>query len=162
MKTMLHSQLPRNERRTIQIIGDGVGPLKQIAFALQHRSHTVLWAQHGRAALRTVRLESPDLVVCEIDLPDLSGLEVCRMVKSAFLISTPVVLVARPGKEGEDSPRAAKAGADETIADLSDTRYILARLEWLASRSVGRRKNAPEFAASFRSGSSGVSGSIRN
>src|SRR5687767_8740301 len=87
MKTIVHAQ-SRRDRHTILVIGDNVGPLKRIAFALQHRSHTVLWAQYGRDALRSVRLESPDLVVCEIDLPDISGFDVCHRVKSALLTKT--------------------------------------------------------------------------
>ena len=152
MKSIVQAQFRRDQRYTILVIGDNVGPLKRIAFALQHRGHTVLWAQQGRHALRSVRLESPDLVVCEIDLPDLSGFEVCRMVKSAFLIKTPVVLVGRPGEVEEDGPRAVKAGADDTITDLSDTRYILAKLEWVANRSAGGRQRAAEITASMRSG----------
>ena len=147
MESIVHPQSHR-PRHTILVIGDNLGPLKRIAFALQHRSHTVLWAQHGRDALRSIRLESPDLVVCEIDLPDISGFDVCRMVKSAFLTRTPVVLVGAPGTVGEDAPSAAKAGADDTIADLSDTRYIVAKLEWLASRSAGGRQEAAQFAGS--------------
>lgn len=152
MKTIVHPQFRRHERYTILVIGDNVGPLKQIAFALQHRSHTVLWAQQGRPALRTVRLEAPDLVVCEIDLPDLNGFEVCRMVKSAFLTKTPVVLVGQAG----DDTSAIKAGADDTIADLSDTRYVLAKLEWIAGRFAGRRRDASQL-ATLNSAGSGIS-----
>ena len=156
MTTIVHAQFRRDQGHTVLLIGDNVGPLKTIAFALQHRSHTVLWAQKGREALRSVRLESPDIVVCEVDLPDLNGFEVCRMIKSSLLAKPPVILVARPGKEVEDSPLGVKAGAEDMVADLSDTRYVLAKLEWLARRSGSGNKNAPEFAASIRSATGSI------
>jgi two-component system, OmpR family, alkaline phosphatase synthesis response regulator PhoP len=156
MTTIFHAQFRRDQGHTVLLIGDNVGPLKTIAFALQRQGHTVLWAQKGREALRSVRLESPDIVVCEIDLPDLNGFEVCQMIKSSLLNRPPVVLVGRPGKEVEDSPLGVKVGADDMIGDLSDTRYVLARLEWLARRSGSGRKHAPEFAASVRSATRSV------
>jgi DNA-binding response OmpR family regulator len=110
-------------------------------------------------------LESPDLVVSEIDLPDLTGLDVCCVVKSSLLTKTPVVLVGRPGEKERDSASAAQSGADAIFTDLSDARYILGKLEWFAARSAvgyGQRIDFPALRHSHvSSGAMDVAGEPR-
>lgn len=62
----------------------------------------MLWADSGRAGLELVRREKPDLVLLDIDMPDMSGFDVCRALKQdAELCMTPVIFLT--GSDDTDS-----------------------------------------------------------
>ena len=126
--------LTNNPLNTALMIGNGFGILKRIAFALQRRGHTIIWAESGRDGLRIVESEEPHLIVCETDLPDLSGIEVCRQVKSSTFWETPVVVVGKLRDEYRDVPLALAAGADEYVGTFADWQLVMAKLDWLIRR----------------------------
>jgi DNA-binding response OmpR family regulator len=126
------------EPSTVLLIGNTFGILKRIAYALQHSGHTVIWGDSGKAGLAMAECEEPGLIVSEIDLPDVSGIEICRRVKTSFFADTPVVLVGKISAEGRDSRLAVKAGADDYFVSFSDSQLVLAKLKWLIRRSQTR------------------------
>lgn len=134
MKTIGTSHLSNDKRRTVLLIGDSLGILKRVAFALQHCGDTVIWAECGQEGLSIAECEAPDLIISEIGLPDISGFEICKMIKANFLFETPVVLVGKPGDEERDSPRALEVGADDYFATFTDGQLVLAKLERLLQR----------------------------
>lgn len=126
---------PQNaDRRTVLLIGNSFGILKRIAYAIQRRGHSVIWGDSGYLGLQIAETESPDLIICETDLPDVSGIQVCRIVKSSFYFDTPVVLVGKLRDEKQDLPQAFRAGADDYIGSFTDWQLVLAKIEWLLSR----------------------------
>jgi len=134
MKTIGIPQPSNNKRRTVLLIGDTLGILKRVSFALQHRGHSVIWAESGRRGLSIAEREAPDLIISEIGLPDFSGFEICRKIKASFVFETPVVLVGKSGDEESDSSRAFEVGADDYFVSFTDGQLVLAKLEWLAQR----------------------------
>ena len=126
--------LSNNSTRTVLVIGNSLGVLKKVAFALQYRGHTVIWGESGQAALRIAELDMPDLIISEVCLSDMSGTQVCRTIKASFFCDTPVVLVGTLGDQGEDEQRAHSVGADDYFAGFADRRLILAKLELLMLR----------------------------
>src|SRR5688500_1466294 len=125
------SHFAANGGRTVQLIGNGRGVLKRIAFALQRRGHTIIWDESGNAGLRTAEREEPDLIVCETVLPDVAGIELCRRVMPSFFYETPFVLVGKLHDEARDLPQAFNAGADDYIGSFTDCELVIAKLEWL-------------------------------
>lgn len=119
---------------TVLLIGNTFGILKRIAYALQHNGHAVIWGDSGSAGLAMFECENPALVVSEIDLTDISGIEVCQTIKSSFFGDTPVVLVGKLCDEGSDSRMAIKAGADDYLVSFSEAQLVLGKLEWLMKR----------------------------
>src|SRR5687767_11789523 len=62
---------------------------------LRQAGYRVIEASNGADALRAVREESPALVLCDVNLPDMSGIEVCRSIKADPLTrSLPVVQIS--------------------------------------------------------------------
>ncbi len=131
---MNENTTPNDYHCTALLIGNKFGFLKRIAFALQHRGHTVVWADSGEMGLHLAELEQPGLIVSEIRLPDITGIEVCERVKSSFYFETPVVLVGRFRDEKIDSQLAYKAGAEDYFVSFTDRQLVLAKLEWLVQR----------------------------
>ena len=91
----------------------------------------------GVVALEIIRKEQPDLVILDIMLPDLDGLEVCRQVKSDSAIEdTCIIMVSAKGEEA-DVVAGLELGADDYVTKPFSPRVLLARM-----KSVLRRRPA--------------------
>jgi len=123
-------------RTNILFLGDNVGGLKDISFELQRAWCGVLWKKSGRDGIRTAALELPALIICEMDLPDLSGLDVCQKIKMDPATSCiPVVLVG-DSETAVAEFEALDAGADEYFSLPRDSKRFLERVFFLLE---GRR-----------------------
>ena len=82
--------------------------------ALERAGYEVVTASDGAAALEAVRLHRPDLVVTDVDMPVLSGLDLCRAIRAdAELRHIPVVLASGSLLPGD--ARAVDVGASATL-----------------------------------------------
>jgi two-component system KDP operon response regulator KdpE len=100
------------------IIGT-IGPL------LRARGYDVLSAMTGRAALAAAERDKPDLIVLDLGLPDINGVEVCREIRKTQ--SVPIVVLSARGAEG-DKVNALDAGADDYVTKPFGTEELLARI----------------------------------
>ncbi|GAA2611632.1 DNA-binding response regulator [Streptomyces tubercidicus] len=96
---------------------------------LQRHSHHVERVDSGMAALRV--LDDFDLLLLDLELPDLDGLEVCRRVRSAG--SVPVIAVTSRGTE-LDRVLGLQAGADDYLVKPYGFRELLARMDAVMRR----------------------------
>src|SRR5215470_20283218 len=80
---------------------------------LRQAGYRVIEASNGADALRAVREESPSLVLCDVNLPDMSGIEVCRAIKTDPLTrSTPVVQISATFVTPHDQVAGLEGGAE--------------------------------------------------
>jgi two-component system KDP operon response regulator KdpE len=89
----------------------------------------------GRAAVQTVERDTPDLIVLDLGLPDIDGVEVCRIVRETH--NVPIVVLSARGAEG-DKVRALDLGADDYVTKPFGAEELLARI-----RAALRRSDAP-------------------
>ena len=82
----------------VLIVDDEPGILATMGPLLRSRGYDVLTAMTGRAAVESVKREKPDLIVLDLGLPDLDGIEVCRLVREHS--TTPIVVLSARGAEG--------------------------------------------------------------
>jgi CheY-like chemotaxis protein len=82
--------------------------------ALERAGHEVVEAADGAAALEAVRRHRPDMVVSDVDMPRMTGLDLCRAIRAdADLRHIPVVLASGSMLPGDE--RAAEVGASATL-----------------------------------------------
>ncbi|MEV8503196.1 response regulator [Actinoplanes sp. NPDC051475] len=82
--------------------------------ALERAGHEVVATTDGAAALEAVRRHRPDVVVTDVDMPKMTGLELCRAIRAdAGLRHIPVVLASGSMLPGD--ARAAEVGATATL-----------------------------------------------
>ena len=95
------------------VVADDDGDLRAlIALLLRRDGHTVVETADGVAALQAVRERRPDALVSDIDMPHLSGFEVCRAIRAdPQLRDLPVVLVSGSIMPGDDRPALVQATA---------------------------------------------------
>ncbi|MBB6627775.1 response regulator transcription factor [Nocardioides sp. KIGAM211] len=104
---------------------------RTLAIALRAEGHTALTAADGRTALQACREDDPDLVVLDLGLPDLSGVEVLRSLRAWTRLPV-IVLSARA--ESSDKVGALDDGADDYVTKPFGMEELLARV-----RAAGRR-----------------------
>lgn len=105
--------------------------LDLLTYLLTREGHNVVTARDGQQALAYCRLEKPDLVISEVDLPKLGGYELCQMVKE----SGPALFILLSERASEkDIVEGFAAGADDYIAKPFSPRILMARVE-----AVGRK-----------------------
>jgi len=117
----------------ILIVDDEPNILATVAPLLRNNSYAVLSAMSGRAALEIVERDKPDLIVLDLGLPDLDGIEVCRQVRQTS--SAPIIVLSARGAEG-DKVAALDAGADDYVTKPFETDELLARLRAISRRSA--------------------------
>jgi DNA-binding response OmpR family regulator len=93
--------------------------------------HTVLTATDGAAGLRLLYAERPDLVVLDVDLPDMDGWEVLGRIRD--MASVPVLMLTARGQE-LDKVRALRGGADDYLTKPFGKQELPARVEALLRR----------------------------
>jgi DNA-binding NtrC family response regulator len=127
-----------HERERIGIIEDDLVVGGTLAHRLELEGYTPLWWRTGQEALEGLRTQRPDLVVCDIVLPDMSG-EDLFLQALPRLGGKPLLFVTGFGKI-EDAVRLMKAGAVDYIVkpySLSDLLERIARLIKLQPRTAG-------------------------
>ncbi|HEU4403593.1 MAG TPA: response regulator transcription factor, partial [Candidatus Polarisedimenticolia bacterium] len=124
----------------ILIVDDDLELRGLIAFALRQASYLVVEAQDGPSALATFERERPDLVILDLNLPRLGGLEVLKSWRSQGA-ATPVMLLTVRSSE-EDQVKGLDLGADDYLTKPFSPRTLLARVRALLRRA-GIEKPAP-------------------
>jgi two-component system, OmpR family, KDP operon response regulator KdpE len=116
----------------ILIVDDEPNILATVAPLLRNNSYAVLSAMTGRAALDIVERDKPDLIVLDLGLPDLDGVEVCRQVRQTS--GAPIIVLSARGAEG-DKVAALDAGADDYVTKPFGAEELLARIRAALRRS---------------------------
>ncbi|MGH9255620.1 MAG: response regulator transcription factor, partial [Vicinamibacterales bacterium] len=119
----------------VLVVDDEPNILGTLAPLLRGRGYEVLTAMSGRAALETAEHEKPDLIVLDLGLPDIDGVDVCRTVRESTNI--PIVVLSARGAES-DKVRALDVGADDYVTKPFGAEEFLARI-----RAALRRSDTP-------------------
>ena len=98
--------------KKLLIVDDEDGLRSLVRMTLDSEGYQILEAQEGGHALELARAHHPDLVLLDVMLPDLSGFEICRQIKSDPLMASTTVLMLTAKAQESDLGEAEAAGAD--------------------------------------------------
>ena len=136
-------------RLKIVVIEDEPDILEAIEYNLEREGFTVVSATSGDEGLRTAIREGPDLVLLDLLLPGLDGIEVCRQLKlDQVTRKIPIIMVSAKGEES-DIVLGLGVGADDYVTKPFKPKELIARV-----RAVLRR-------GAFREGDSGSERLVR-
>jgi DNA-binding response OmpR family regulator len=110
---------------TILVVDDEPNIREVVGLYLRRDGHTVVLAADGEEALRLHRDSQPDLVVLDLMLPKISGLEVCRRIQSERQV--PLIMLTAKGDE-EDRIIGLGVGADDYLVKPFSPRELVARV----------------------------------
>jgi two-component system phosphate regulon response regulator PhoB len=107
-----------------------------IAFGLRRAGCDVALAEHSQAALASIGDRRPDLVLVDWMLPDMSGLELVRVLRrDANTRDIPVVMLTARGEEA-DKVAGLESGADDYVTKPFSARELIARIQAVLRRSA--------------------------
>ncbi len=119
----------------ILLVDDELSIQRAMGPLLRSRGYSVTLAGTGREALDLFARERPDLVILDLGLPDINGIEVCRQVRE--LADTPILILSARGAE-KDKVAALDQGADDYMTKPFGPEELMARVRATLRRSLGR------------------------
>ena len=122
----------------ILVVDDEPAILATMAPLLRSQGYEVVTALSGRAAIEAAERDHPDLVVLDLGLPDIEGVEVCRTIRRDQAV--PIIVLSARGAE-RDKVAALDAGADDYVTKPFGTEELLARIR------AALRRTEPSTAA---------------
>ncbi len=129
--------------KRVLVVEDEDAIRETLRYNLVREGYTVIEAATGPEALTQARAEHPDVILLDVMLPGLSGLEVCRVLRQES--STPILMLTAKGSE-VDKVVGLQLGADDYVTKPFSFNELLARITALLRRSEmsGRPSGAPE------------------
>ena len=115
----------------VLIVDDEAPNLELTEALVNHEGYQALLATDGEMALQIVQESRPDLVMMDIVMPRMNGIETCRKIKTNPLSYAIPVIVITALTSQEDKIKAIKAGADDFISKPFDQTELSARLKSL-------------------------------
>ncbi len=124
------------EDNSILIVNDEPDQLSLMGSLLRKAGYSVLTAEDGVEGLSIARREQPDLVISDVSMPRMDGLEFCREIRADNELKTvPILLVSARQKDTESAVAGLKAGADDYLEIPFDSPRLIAKVSRLLERS---------------------------
>jgi two-component system KDP operon response regulator KdpE len=125
----------------VLVVDDEAAIRRYLRASLSAHGYAVFEAESGQAALSSVTAVRPDLVILDLGLPDLDGIEVTRLLRTWTQL--PILILSVRGQEA-DKIAALDAGADDYLTKPFGTGELLARMR-VALRRASQAKVEPVF-----------------
>jgi two-component system, OmpR family, phosphate regulon response regulator PhoB len=131
----------------ILIVEDEADLVGVLQYNLKKEGYAVRSAGNGAEALRLIEEDpTPDLVLLDLMLPDISGIDVCRQLRSKERTRrTPVLMLTARGEES-DRVRGFEVGADDYVTKPFSVRELMLRVRALLRRASGKDSGAADGA----------------
>lgn len=124
---------------TVLVVDDEQDLRRLLGYFLKKEGYEVLEAATGEEALNLAREEPPDLIILDLMLPGIDGIEVCRLLKrNPSTVSIPIIMLTAKGAEA-DIVKGLETGADDYVPKPFSTAVLVARVKSLLRRSAERR-----------------------
>ena len=124
------------DSKNILVIEDDLDIRELISFNLANEGHQVFEANDGEVGIDKARNNNPDLILLDLMLPGIQGLDVCRIIKSdQETKEIPIIMVTALGQE-EDIVKGLETGADDYITKPFSIKVLIARVNAVLKRSI--------------------------
>ena len=125
-----------HEDNSVLIVNDEPDQLTLMSSLLRKAGYSVLTAEDGSQGLALARRERPDLVISDVTMPNMDGLEFCREIRADSGLKTiPILLVSALQKDTESVVAGLQAGADDYLEIPFDSTRLIAKVSRLLERS---------------------------
>lgn len=127
----------------ILIIEDEEDLVKGLKLNLADEGYDLDWAFDGKEGLRKALDETPDLIILDLMLPEMDGLEVCRELRQKNIV-VPIIMLTAKGEE-IDKVVGLEIGADDYITKPFSIRELIARIKAQLRRANREEKALPQI-----------------
>jgi DNA-binding response OmpR family regulator len=130
----------KNAQTLILVVDDDRKTVDLIHLYLENEGYQVIPALDGRQALLAARQQNPDLVILDLMLPFVDGLDICRTLRQES--GVPVIMLTARATE-DDKLTGLDLGADDYITKPFSPRELVARVKAVLRRTNGNRETIP-------------------
>jgi DNA-binding response OmpR family regulator len=131
---------------TILIVDDEPAVTDLLEYNLKKAGYAVLTASDGLQALQTARTSQVDMILLDVMIPEMDGMDVCRELRKSC--ATPIIMITARGEE-VDRVVGLELGADDYICKPFSIRELLARIKAVLRRSQLREDSRKESAVIY-------------
>lgn len=129
-------------KNSVLIVDDEEDVLQLVESNLRRAGYSIMTSKDGRHALAVARHEKPDIMILDIMLPSLSGLDVCKALKGdASMAKLPIIMLSARNEE-IDKVVGFELGADDYMAKPFSPRELVLRVNALSRRCFGWQQAA--------------------
>lgn len=128
-------------KQTILVIDDEAPVRKFLRVTLESHQYAVVEAAEGQEGIRKSAVDQPDLIILDLGLPDMDGVEVTRRLRTWCV--APIIVVSARGKE-QDKVVALDAGADDYLTKPFGVRELMARVRVALRHSAASKQGATD------------------
>ena len=122
----------------VMVIEDEEALALLLKYNLEKEGFDVVWESSGNRALAAVEKYCPSVILLDWMLPELSGVEICKMIRNKPDIKDiPIIMLTAKGEE-EDKIKGLSAGADDYVTKPFSPAVLVKRVEALIKRSDGK------------------------
>lgn len=125
---------------TILVVDDEPAVSDLLAYNLRKANYAVQTAASGLEALRLAKETRPNLILLDVMIPEMDGLDVCRELRKAS--NTPIIMITARGEE-VDRVVGLELGADDYVCKPFSVRELMARIKAVLRRSSNEQTNQP-------------------
>ncbi|HMU68519.1 MAG TPA: response regulator transcription factor [Chitinophagales bacterium] len=130
-----------NEKIRILIVDDEPDILEVIEYNLLKEDYQVIKAFNGREALEKARVEKPNLILLDIMMPEMDGIEVCRELRSNHAFDNTLIAFLTARNEDFTQVQGFDVGADDYITKPIKPRLLVSRIKALLRRTGSADQN---------------------
>ncbi|MDX2185681.1 MAG: response regulator transcription factor [Opitutaceae bacterium] len=137
--------MSETKAKKILVVDDEADVTELVAYHLKAKGFTVEALNDPNGSLSTARLFQPDLVILDVMMPDLSGIQICRLLRAdPQLRNVPVVFLTARAEEG-DRIQGLETGADDYICKPFSPKELVLRIQSILRRANETPATAPKL-----------------
>ncbi len=130
--------------RKILIIEDDKALIETLIATLETENYKVMSASDGEEGFQLACKENVDLIILDLVLPSLSGMEICQKLRAKGVM-TPIIVLTGEKKEEIDKVLGLELGADDYVTKPFGTKELLARIKAVLRRSEAETAEVEEY-----------------
>ncbi|MBQ4215030.1 MAG: response regulator transcription factor [Bacteroidales bacterium] len=124
-----------NQQKTILIVDDEPDIIEILRYNLEKEGYRTLSAMNGLDAVSTAKQQKPDLILLDVMLPDMDGIQTCETIRKIPELGKTIIAFLTARSEDYSEIAGFHAGADDYIAKPIRPRVLLSRIQSLLKRS---------------------------
>lgn len=126
-------------RRSVLIVDDEKDIVDFLQYNIEKEGYLVYTAENGKKAVEMARLVMPTMILMDVMMPEMDGIEACRIIRNDQIIHEPIVVFLTSRSEDYSQIAAFDAGGDDYISKPIKPRLLIKRIE-----AIFRRVNKME------------------
>ena len=128
----------------ILIVDDEKDILEFVGYNLENEGYIVKKASNGHQAIKLNHSFKPDIIILDVMMPDLDGIETCYQIKQEISTNNPKIIFLTARSEDYSEISGLEAGADDYITKPVRPRVLLSRIKAILRRGGQNEENKPK------------------